>query len=76
MEVVFTSPKQIKVVSEIKKTIDKLTVTEVTDNPERKTVTATTKEIGRIKLWEGAAYDAIGQWTDADVDTRIKEIYN
>lgn len=27
-----------------------------------------------VTLWEGDAYDAIGAWTDADVDARIEEL--
>ena len=27
-----------------------------------------------ITLWEGAAYDAIGQWQDSDVTSRIEAI--
>ena len=26
-------------------------------------------------LWEGAAYDAAGQWTDADVQARLTALY-
>jgi hypothetical protein len=29
-----------------------------------------------ITLWEGSAYDAIGQWTDTDVTNRLNELYN
>lgn len=75
MEVTFKTPKDIIVVSERKKTISKITITEITDSADRKTVTATTSEVGRIVLWKGDAYDAIGQWTDTDVTNRIKELY-
>jgi len=75
MEITFTAPKDIVIVSEMKKTIEKLTITEIIDSPERKVVIAQTDELGRIKLWEGDAYDTIGQWTDTDVLNRIKEIY-
>ena len=75
MEITFTTPKDIVVVSEMKRTIDKITITEVIDSPERQVVVAQTQELGRIKLWEGEAYTTIGQWTDTDVLNRIKEIY-
>ena len=29
-----------------------------------------------IILWEDDAYDAIGEWTNADVDARLKAIYD
>jgi hypothetical protein len=41
-----------------------------------KTVMALTMDFGSINLWEGDAYDAIGQWTDTDVVNRIKELYS
>ena len=75
MEITFTTPKSVVVVAEMKRTVTKLTIMDITDSPDRKTVIAMTREAGRITLWEGAAYDAIGQWTDADVVTRIKAIY-
>lgn len=75
MKITFKSPKEIVVVKEIKKTIPEININEIVDSAERKTVRAFTKELGVITLWEGAAYDAIGQWTDASVLKRINEIY-
>ena len=75
MEITFTTPKDITVVSERKKTVSQITIDEVVDSANRKTITAMTKEVGRIVLWKDAAYDAIGQWTDTDVTNRIKELY-
>jgi len=41
----------------------------------RKVASAVIKGINRqIVLWQGAAYDAAGQWTDADTDARVKEV--
>ena len=45
------------------------------DSPSYKTVDAYTKQYGAIRLWEGAAYDAIGQWTDEDVTARLLELF-
>ncbi len=75
MTITFETPKEVVVVKELKQTINELTITEVVDNSERKEVRAYTRELGIVSLWEGAAYDAIGQWTDADVVARIKELY-
>lgn len=48
----------------------------IKDDSANKKVIATAKQpIGEIILWEGAAYDAIGQWTDTDVQNRINELY-
>ena len=30
---------------------------------------------GKTRLWEGDAYDAIGQWTDLDVQIRLNEMF-
>lgn len=75
MEITFNPIKNIVVVPEMKRVIDKVTIMEVIDSPERKSVVAMTMELGHISLQEGAAYDAIGQWTDTDVVNRINEIY-
>jgi hypothetical protein len=76
MEIQLSSPKDITVIKEVKKTVDKITVFEITDNPIRKSVIAKTSQIGPITLWEGDDYDAIGQWTDTDAINRINELYN
>jgi hypothetical protein len=74
MKITFGTPKEIVVVRELKRTIEELTIEEVTDNPERKSVKAFTRELGQLILWEGAEYDAIGQWTDSDVQARVYEL--
>lgn len=75
MKITFETPKEIVVVKELKQTISEITIEEVVDNPARKEVKAFVQQLGVITLWEGAAYDAIGQWTDTDVVARIKELY-
>ena len=75
MEVKFTTPKDIVIVPELKKTLESITITEIVDNAERKTVTARTNEVGQIILWSGPTYDTIGQWTDTDVQNRVNELY-
>lgn len=46
------------------------------DSPCYKTVDVYTRQYGKITLWEGAAYDAIGDWTNADAENRIIEIFS
>lgn len=75
MQVLFNAPKDIVTIPEQKVTTQVLNVDLIVDFPESKKVQAQTKEIGVITLWEGAAYDAIGQWTDTDVINRINELY-
>lgn len=50
-------------------------VTDVTDNPEQKTVVARvvvgTNGINFFTVWSGDNYDAAGQWTDADLQNAV-----
>jgi hypothetical protein len=75
MKITFETPKEIVIVQELKRTIEEITIQEIVDNNSRKEVKAYTEELGIVTLWTGAAYDAIGQWTDADVVARVKELY-
>ena len=50
-------------------------VTSMVDDPTTKTVTVNTNSIlGTVVLWDGAAYDAIGEWTNEDVKKRLIEL--
>jgi len=76
MEVNFSGNKDIVLVQEQKVTLDKLTVVRMVDLPAQKKVVVFLKEIAKpTVLWEGDAYDSIGQWTDADVTARLLQIY-
>ena len=75
MKITFETPKEIIVVQELKRTIEELTIEEVVDSNFRKEIKAYTKELGILVLWTGDAYDAIGEWTDANVIARVKELY-
>jgi hypothetical protein len=50
-------------------------IKQILDDSANKKVIAFTDKLGKVVLWEGAAYDAIGQWTDTDVEARILELY-
>jgi hypothetical protein len=77
MEINLNSPKKIVLQEEKSKTVSTLTVSRVVDLPKQKMVRCFCEEISEpITLWEGAAYDAIGQWTDANVEARLIELYN
>ena len=75
MKVILNQPTDVVVVHEQTKNVSEITINQMTDNPNLKTVTVNTLELGRVVLWSGAEYDAIGQWTDADVENRIKAMY-
>jgi len=76
MEITLNSPKKIVLQEEKSKDISKLTVARVVDLPKQKVVRCFCEELEEaIILWEGAAYDAIGQWSDSDVQNRLVELY-
>ena len=50
-------------------------VLSVYDNSSQKKIVANTKQLGEIVLWESDSYDRIGQWSDADVQTRLIELF-
>ena len=52
-----------------------MTINSTEDDAVNRTVKAYTAEAGVIVLWSGDAYDAIGQWTDADVKARLIVIF-
>jgi hypothetical protein len=74
MKIILDKEKEVVVVKELKKTITEITVNQVNDLPKVKRVEAITNELGIVTLWEGAEYDAIGQWTDADVINKLKSL--
>jgi hypothetical protein len=57
--------------------INTLTINRMVDLPVQKVVKVFIAELPMpVTLWEGDAYDAIGQWTDQDVIDRLNELYN
>lgn len=77
MNITLTNPKKVVLQEEKSKTITTLTVNRVVDLPKQKIVRVFVEELDEpIVLWEGAAYDAAGQWTDSDVQTRLTALYN
>ena len=77
MNITLTNPKKVVLQEEKSKTISSLTVSRVVDLPKQKMVRVFVEELEEpVVLWEGAAYDAAGQWTDADVVARLTALYN
>lgn len=77
MNITLTNPKKIVLQEEKSKTINSLTVIRVVDLPKQKVVRCFVEELDEpVVLWEGADYDAAGQWTDADIITRLTALYN
>jgi hypothetical protein len=77
MEITLSQPFDFVIMERRTKTFSTLKVKSVTDKPEEKRVLARIEDLpDNIVLWEGASYDAIGQWTDTDVSTRLNEIFS
>jgi hypothetical protein len=56
--------------------ISSIEIYEIIDSRINKTVTAMLNNRPfQVILWSGDEYDNIGQWTDVDVQVRIKELY-
>jgi len=77
MQISLTNPKKVVLQEEKSKTVTTLTVSRIVDLPKKKMVRAFVEELDEpVVLWEGAAYDSIGQWTDANVEARLAELYS
>lgn len=77
MQINLQNPKKVVLQEEKSKTVSTLTVVRVVDLPKKKLVRCFVEEFDEaIVLWEGAAYDAIGQWTDTNVQERLTELYS
>lgn len=60
---------------ELTNTLSGLTLRELIDNPGARTVTARFLEpLPDLTLWEGDAYDTVGDWTQGQAEDRIIEI--
>ena len=72
----FDGERTLKTIPSIDIVRTSLTVIRFADYPiEKKVVAHCTDFIGDLVLWEGEAYDAIGDWTNQNVIDRIKELY-
>ena len=77
MQITLSNPKKVVLQEEKSKTVTTLTVNRIVDLPKKKIVRAFVEELDEpVVLWEAASYDAIGQWTDTDVQARLTELYS
>jgi hypothetical protein len=77
MKITLETPKEQILVQEVKKSITTLTVQRMVDLPAKKEVKVFVKELNDpVVLWTGADYDAAGQWTDADVEAKLIELFS
>jgi hypothetical protein len=74
--ITLATPHTVVLQEQKTETITTLTVVRVVDIPGQKIVRCFIKELKEpVTLWEGADYDAAGQWTDADVTARLTALY-
>ena len=77
MQINLSNPKKVVLQEEKSKTVTTLTVNRIVDLPKKKIVRAFVEELDEpVVLWEASSYDAIGQWTDTDVQARLTELYS
>jgi hypothetical protein len=77
MQISLSNPKKVVLQEEKSKTVTTLTVSRIVDLPKKKMVRAFVEELDEpVVLWEGASYDAVGQWTDANVEARLTQLYS
>jgi hypothetical protein len=75
--IILPTPKVLRQIPAYELTIDKIDISYIKDELGAKRVTAVTNgRAGTFVLWQGAEYDAIGQWTDQDVEDRIIELFS
>ena len=71
------NPVTVKALGNKDVQISQIDILEMIDSPYNKTVWVVCRNHPkRILLWEGEAYDAIGQWTETDVENRVIELYS
>lgn len=79
------TPKEIILQGKISYTAVDFTKPIVTDDPINKVVTAKLNMIADdgqqydyplITVWSGVDYDAAGQWTDSDLNTKLLQIFS
>jgi hypothetical protein len=77
MIITLSTPKKVVLQEEQSKTISTITVQRVVDLPKQKVVKVFISELDEpITLWQGAEYDAAGQWTDSDVVAKLTQLYS
>jgi hypothetical protein len=77
MAISLNNPLKVVLQPEKSVTVSELKISRVVDIPGQKIVRCFVEQLEEpIVLWEGAAYDSIGQWTDSDVTTRLNQLYN
>lgn len=75
-EVTLPAPKDVVIAVEQRKTITKFTINRMVDLPKERIVRIFIDELNDpIVLWEGDAYDNIGNWTNDDIDAKLKDLY-
>jgi len=70
----FESSITVKTVGGAEIKAKNIEIRKIIDNPMTKTIAAMTTNNRLFILWEGEAYDTIGNWTNEQVVDRVKEL--
>lgn len=76
LEIKFDERTFIKTIPAVDIFVESIKIVQIVDLPASKKVIANTfANVGPVVLWEGEAYDNIGEWTDEQVMDRINELF-
>lgn len=70
----FESPVTEMVIGGVPQQTKKISIAKIIDNPGTRTVAVMTLKNRLFVLWKGDAYDAIGNWTNEQVEERVREL--
>mgnify|MGYP006276448627 CR=1 FL=1 len=73
-KITFSEPIVKKVMGGVELKTTELEIKKVIDNPATKQVAALVEGNELYVLWSGEAYDNIGNWTNENVETRLREM--
>lgn len=77
MTITLANPVNYTVTQPEIKTLTTITINRLVDLPEEKLVRVFIAELNQpLILWSDADYDAIGQWTDTDVENRLNVLFS
>jgi len=70
----FETPITEMIIGGVPQRTKKISIAKIIDNPATKTVAVMTLKNRLFVLWKGDAYDTIGNWTNEQVEARVREL--
>ena len=73
-DIEFEAPITEMVIGGVPQKTKKISIAKIIDNPATRTVAVMTLKNRLFVLWKDDAYDAIGNWTNEQVEARVREL--